>query len=207
MIIIKNITKHVANRTLIFMLFYAHYFSYGHFRCIGCHTSLAVWRSTIMAPYLCDAIFGGPVKGVWSDFKFPMLFQMLLECKAYSIVPKIRQFSADIKSLKINMRCQKDKAVPVSHEGKRGKRGRVQLVLNLGTRSRWEVNFSARMIYPSEISSVPIGRIFSGHRRCSGVYGEEKVKSPTGFRNLDYHIYVRWCRFRNPIGEKISSSL
>jgi len=64
-----------------------------------------------------------------------MIFYDIKQCtlaQAYNIASNILQCFADIKFF--NVRCQKDIAVPVPHEGIRGSRGTTPLILNLGTR-------------------------------------------------------------------------
>jgi hypothetical protein len=65
------------------------------------------------------------------------------------------------------------------HEGVLGSRGRSPRILDLGTRWRWVVGFTARPLYPQGKKPwCPLNRSLGGSQSRSGRGGEEKNSQP-----------------------------
>jgi hypothetical protein len=70
----------------------------------------------------------------------------------------------------------KSKAAPVqAMKIYRGNAGIAPLILKLGTRWRWVVNFTSRPLYHLEIAPIPLNRSLGGHQLPVWKFGRRKT--------------------------------
>ena len=64
----------------------------------------------------------------------------------------------------------------------RGSWGTAPLILNLGARRKWVVNFAPRPLYPWKEYRYPLYRRLGGSRSRSGRFREDNLSPPAGFK-------------------------